>query len=212
MHKTYHKITQACGNRARVVVVSKKRSDEEILAYYQEGVLDFGENRAQDLIAKANRLPDDIRWHFIGHLQRNKVRDVLPYVTMIHSVASLELLSMLEKEAARLNRSVSILIQFNLAEEATKSGLSKDQAIPFVEKALQCSHLDVRGIMCMGPHTHDSDQIRAVFHEARTLLEQLRKRYGLEHFQHLSMGMSQDWPIALEEGATILRIGTILFE
>ncbi|MBR5004684.1 MAG: YggS family pyridoxal phosphate-dependent enzyme, partial [Erysipelotrichaceae bacterium] len=176
------------------------------------GVRDFGENRADDLIMKAKALPKDIRWHFIGHLQRNKVAKVLPYVSLIHSVESKDLLKVLDKEAQKLHRTVPVLIQFNLAEEDTKTGLSEQEAFDFAKEALSYSHLDVKGIMSMGPHVDDEQAIEDVFRQAHELQIKLKEMFGPDHFNVLSMGMSSDWNIALRHGSTLLRIGTILFE
>ena len=212
MKQIYTDIKNACENQAEIVVVSKKRSLEEIMSYYDAGVRDFGENRADDLIMKAKALPKDIRWHFIGHLQRNKVAKVLPYVSLIHSVESKDLLKVLDKEAQKLHRTVPVLIQFNLAEEDTKTGLSEQEAFDFAKEALSYSHLDVKGIMSMGPHVDDEQAIEDVFRQAHELQIKLKEMFGPDHFNVLSMGMSSDWNIALRHGSTLLRIGTILFE
>lgn len=212
MKDMYNIILNECKDQAKIVVVSKKRSIDEIMAYYQQGVRDFGENRAEELVEKAQQLPKDIRWHFIGHLQRNKVKQILPYTAMIHSVASLELIHILEKEAAKLNCDIPVLIQFNLAQEPTKSGLQEQDAYDFINQALLSSHVHLSGIMCMGPHTEDQAAINAVFHKASLLRKQLQAYYHLANFKECSMGMSNDWSLALKNGATLLRIGTILFE
>ncbi len=212
MNQAYQKITSALTENTKLVVVSKKRSIEEIMSYYNAGVRDFGENRADDLIKKAEALPKDIRWHFIGHLQRNKVSKVLPYVSLIHSVESKELLKVIDKEAKKINRVIPVLIQFNLAEESTKTGISEKEAIDFANEALTYEFLNVKGIMTMGPHVDDEHEIRKVFAQAHDLLFLLQNTFGKEHFSELSMGMSSDWKIALENGSTLLRIGTVLFE
>lgn len=211
MKEIYYDIKRSC-KQAKLIVVSKKRSLEEIMSYYNAGVRDFGENRVQDLIEKADALPKDIHWHLIGHLQRNKVKAVLPYVTMIHSVESPELLKVLDKEARALNKKIDILIQFNIAEEATKSGLNIEEAEEFVKMALAYSSLNVKGIMCMGPHVENEEEIENCFEKAYQLKEKLASKFGREHFSELSMGMSLDWRLALKHGSTMLRIGTILFE
>lgn len=211
MKEIYYDIKKAC-NQTKIIVVSKKRSLEEIMSYYDAGVRDFGENRVQDLIDKATQLPQDIRWHFIGHLQRNKVKAVLPYVSLIHSIESVELLKVLDKEAKALNKKIDVLIQFNIAEEATKTGLNVTEAEEFIKQALTYPNLNVKGIMCMGPHVEDENEIERCFHEAYRLKEKLAAQFGNEHFTELSMGMSSDWKLAIKQGSTMLRIGTILFE
>lgn len=195
----------------KLIIVSKKRSKEEIMTYYNLNERCFGENRADELLTKID-LPKDIQWHFIGHLQRNKVASVLPYLDCIESVDSLDLVKELEKEACKIDKTISILIQFNYAQEDTKSGLSKDDAIPFIEECLKYPHVKVKGTMCMGPHTEELSQIEAVFKEAQDHFLQLQKYFGKEIIHECSMGMSHDYPIALQYGSTIVRLGTILFE
>ncbi len=212
MNKAYQEIISSLPDSTKLIVVSKKRSLEEIMHYYEAGVRDFGENRVDELIKKAQALPKDIRWHFIGHLQRNKAAKILPYVFLIHSVESKDLLDVLEKEACKLNKKIPILIQFNLAEESTKSGLSEKEAVEFAKQALSFEHLNVKGMMTMGPHVDDMQEIEKVFKQAHALLLHLQEQFGTEHFSELSMGMSSDWKIALKHGSTMLRIGTILFE
>ena len=168
MPQLYEAIKQQCQNQCELLIVSKRRSIAQIQTYYDRGARDFGENRAQELLEKAPQLPQDIRWNFIGHLQRNKVRAVLPYLYRVCSLDSLELASVLDKEA--------------------------------------------EGILVMGPHVEDEAAIAAVFHEARALFDQLKAQFGDSRFTICSMGMSHDYPIALREGSTQLRLGTILFE
>ena len=209
----YDQVRQALGS-AQLCVVSKKRSEEEILSYYEAGERIFGENHANELVSKASALPEDIEWQFIGHLQRNKVRSILPYVKRIQSLDNLPLAKVIEKEAAKLNRTVSVFVEFHLAEEDTnKTGLAKDDAVSFItEVAETCPHIKIEGIMAMGPHTEDEERVRAVFTEAHDLYLDLQNRFGKEMIRHLSMGMSQDYRIALKCGSTMVRIGTYLFE
>ena len=173
-------IQKACekANRSRdeitLIAVSKTKPVSMLKEVYDLGVRDFGENRADDLIQKAEALPKDINWHFIGHLQRNKVAKVLPYVSLIHSVESKDLLKVLNKEAQKLNRTIDVLIQFNLAEESTKTGLSEQEAFDFAGEALSYSHLNVKGIMTMGPHTEDEQAIEEVFRQAHELQMKLK--------------------------------------
>lgn len=212
MKDIYQEIKAACQSRAQIIVVSKTRSKQQIMDYYQQGVRDFGENRVEECVQKAQELPKDIRWHFIGHLQRNKVKLLLPYVYMIHSVESIALLEVIEKEAAKLNLQVPLLIQCNIADEQTKSGIRVEEATAFVQQAMQSHHLVLKGLMCMGPHVDDQLAIDHVFQQASTLKQQLNKDFPTLDLSELSMGMSHDWPLALKNGATYLRIGTILFE
>ncbi len=209
---TYQKIANACGSQAKLVVVSKKRTLEEILFYYNLGIRDFGENRVDELVYKAKQLPQDIHWHFIGHLQRNKVKTLLPYVYLIHSVASIDLCKVIEKEALKLNRKIPVLVQINIAEESTKTGLFIDDVPFFLEKIKEFTHLDLYGLMCMGPHVEDVQVIDTVFRQAHVLFETIKESQLFSHFNHLSMGMSNDYEIALKNKATLLRIGSLLFE
>lgn len=208
--KDYQKIKDNLHD-TKLIIVSKKRSKEQIMFYYNLNERRFGENRAEELLSKVD-LPSDIEWHFIGHLQRNKVASVLPYLSCIESVDSIELVKVIEKEAAKINKIIPILIQFNYAKEATKSGLSKDDAIPFINECIQYPHIKIKGTMCMGPHTDDVLQIEATFKEAQDHFLQLKNLYGTDIMQECSMGMSHDYLIALKYGSTIVRIGTILFE
>ena len=212
MPQLYETILHQCQDQCELLIVSKHRSIAQIQAYYDCGARDFGENRAQELLQKAPQLPSDIRWNFIGHLQRNKVRAVLPYLHRVCSLDSLELAAVLDKEAARLSRTIGVLSEFNLAQETTKTGLAAAQADAFFEALSQFEHLIPEGIMVMGPHVEDEAAIAAVFRQARALFDRLKKNYGGPQFTICSMGMSHAYPIALREGSTQLRLGTILFE
>ena len=191
-------------------IVTKYRSIEEILTYYNAGERDFAENRVKDLVEKAAVLPEDIRWHCIGHLQRNKVRTVLPYVSLIQSLDSKELADVIEKEAARINKDIDVLAEVHLAtEDENKTGLSAEELLPFLTYLKTLPHIRCKGIMAMGPHTDDAGRIHEVFHKASEVFAEAKKRFP--ELVHLSMGMSGDYPIALAEGATMVRIGTYLF-
>jgi pyridoxal phosphate enzyme (YggS family) len=191
-----------------VVAVSKTRTIEDIRRLIKEGYRDFGENKAQELIAKAP-LIDGVVWHFIGHLQTNKVKDVLNYASFIHSVDSVKLLNAIEKEAKKAKRKVNVLMQVNLAEEESKFGLDRSEIDEFLSVANTCEYAVLCGIMVIGPHTDDEDKIRLVFREAKRMQMEIQKNIPL--FRECSMGMSHDYLIALEEGATMLRIGELLF-
>lgn len=207
----YSKIRQDLTNQ-KLIVVSKKRSIEQIQQYYLMGERCFGENRAEELIAKAKQLPQDIEWHFIGHLQRNKVKMILPYVSYIQSVESIELVKIIDKEAQKLDKVIPILIQFNFAQEDTKSGIDKEEAITFINQCLTYPNIKVQGIMCMGPHTENTEEILAVFKEAQTYFNMLQEKFGHDMIKECSMGMSDDYLIACQCGSTMVRIGSKLFE
>ena len=207
----YNAVRKELEGRAVLCAVSKHHTPEEIMRAYDLGQRVFGENKAQELIRKAQVLPDDIKWHFIGHLQRNKVRQILPYVSCIQSLDSLRLAETIEKEAALCGRIVSCLLEFHLAEnDINKTGLMTEDAGPMMEACSAMPHIRIDGIMAMGPHTEDPEAVRAVFRRGYELFSALRKDYS--SLSILSMGMSDDYPLALEAGANMVRIGSKLFQ
>lgn len=207
----YENVKKAIGSDTALCVVSKMRSEEEILAYYNIGERIFAENRAQELITKAKDLPKDIQWHFIGHLQTNKVRQILPYVSCIQSLDSEALADEIEKQAAKLNKTVDVLLEFHMAEEDTgKTGHDPSHAEAFAVYAAGKEHLHVCGIMVMGPHTDNEERIAEVFTKAKALYDHLNTLPSLS-LTTLSMGMSADYKIAVQCGSTMVRIGTYLF-
>jgi pyridoxal phosphate enzyme (YggS family) len=194
-----------------LVAVSKFHPADMIREAYDCGQRIFGESHVQELQAKRATLPDDIQWHFIGHLQRNKVKQILPYVSCIQSLDSLRLAETIEKEAAALGRTVSCLLEFHLAAQDTrKTGLLPEEADAMMQACQNLPHLSIDGIMAMGPHTDDADAVRAVFREGRGLYDRLRAEYPSIHI--LSMGMSDDYLLALEAGSNMVRIGSKLFQ
>lgn len=208
----YHTVKQQLNKDTTLCIVSKYHSIEEIQAYYDLGERCFGESHAQDLCRKANALPKDISWHFIGHLQSNKIKQILPYVSCIQSVDSLTLAKKIDEECKRQNKRVSILAQFHLATEDTnKYGLSYEEAVPFVKACQGFKNIDLCGIMVMGPHTSNQERIQEVFQQAHELFQTLNTLPDI-HLTTLSMGMSDDYPIALACGSTMLRIGSYLFK
>ncbi|MCS7036246.1 MAG: YggS family pyridoxal phosphate-dependent enzyme [Saprospiraceae bacterium] len=198
-----------------LVAVSKTHSIERILELYQRGQRDFGENRVQELLEKAPHLPADIRWHLIGHLQTNKVRYITPFIYMIHSVDSSRLLEEIEKQAAKIGRTIDCLLQFHIAEEETKYGLSEDEADELLQSASfkAMRHVRLCGVMGMATFTDDTEKVRAEFRHLRNIFERLKRVYFAEapYFRECSMGMSSDWEIAVEEGSTMVRIGSLIF-
>jgi len=198
-----------------LVAVSKFHPVEELAEAYEAGQRLFGENRAQELVAKAPQLPADIRWHFIGHLQKNKVRAIMPHVSVIESVDSVELLQLIEKEAARINRTVDVLLQLHVAQEETKSGFGVEEVLEAAEAGLLTCHPHVRvcGVMAMASLTDDMGQVAEEFDLVRRTYIMLKDGCfdESEHFNHLSMGMSDDWQVAVKYGATLVRIGTAIF-
>jgi len=207
--------TKAAG--ATLVAVSKTKPEADILALYALGQRDFGENYVQELVAKAAALNKDIRWHFIGHLQRNKVRMIAPFVSLIHAVDSFPLLLELNKQGEKCGRVLDLLMQMHIAEEETKFGMTERDIVEFLQyydaqrESLQ--HVRIRGLMGMATATEDVQQIRSEFARLHTFFMNLRKAdfLGKPYFDTCSMGMSGDYPLALEEGSTLVRIGSLLF-
>ena len=200
----------------RLVAVSKFHPVEDLQAAYDAGQRLFGENRAQELIAKAPLLPDDIRWHFIGHLQKNKVRAIMPHVSVIESVDSVKLLQLIEKEAARIDRTVDVLLQLHVAQEETKSGFSIEEVLEAAETGElteNLPHVNVCGVMAMASLTDDMNQVAEEFDLVRRTYITLKDGCFDEspYFNELSMGMSDDWQVAVKYGATLVRIGTAIF-
>ena len=209
------KVTAQLPQNVRLVAVSKFHPVEELAEAYAAGQRLFGENRVQELIAKAPQLPEDIRWHFIGHLQKNKVRAIMPHVSVIESVDSVKLLSLIEKEAARIDRTVDVLLQLHVAQEETKSGFSIDEVLEAGEAGeLTCyPHVRVCGVMAMASLTDDMEQVAQEFDLVRRTYLTLKDGPfdESEDFNELSMGMSDDWQVAVKYGTTLVRIGTAIF-
>jgi pyridoxal phosphate enzyme (YggS family) len=197
----------------KLIAVSKTHPSELIAEAFQAGQGRFGENRVQEASEKIERLQKPgIEWHLIGHLQKNKARFCPGRFDWIHSVDSQELLELLEKQCALQRQSIQILLQANLSQEDSKSGVSDyDNLCRLLEKAQDCQWLSCRGLMTMAAATDDANEIRRTFAQLRTWLEKLRNEFNLTTFTELSMGMSSDYRIAIAEGATMIRLGTALF-
>ena len=200
----------------RLVAVSKFHVPEELAVAYDAGQRLFGENRAQELVAKAPLLPTDIQWHFIGHLQKNKVRAIMPHVSVIESVDSVELLRLIEKEAARIDRTVDVLLQLHVAQEETKSGFAVNEVLEAAQAGQlteNLPHVHVCGVMAMASLTDDASQVEREFDLVRRTYLTLKDGCFDEspYFNELSMGMSDDWTLAVKYGATLVRIGTAIF-
>ena len=214
MHMTQiiERIEDVIQDRVKLVIVSKTRTLEQMEYYYQRGYRDFGENKVQEVIKKKD-WHEDVNWHFIGRLQTNKVKDVVKHCCMIHSLNRYELMEAIEKEATKQNKIMSCLLQFNIAREETKAGFLLEEMQEVYNKVQQYPHIHIKGIMCMGPHVENDQEIREVFKETKKLFDTY-KTMECERFtmEYLSMGMSKDYEIAVQEGSTILRIGRILFE
>ncbi|MCM1041494.1 MAG: YggS family pyridoxal phosphate-dependent enzyme [Bacteroides sp.] len=215
LQENYRKVAATIKPGVRLVAVSKYKTVEEIKAVYDAGQRVFGENKAQEMRAKHEVLPSDIEWHFIGHLQRNKIKYIIGYVSLIHSIDSLELLEDVNKAAAKENRVVPCLLQFHIAEEETKFGLNLAESRALLEspqyKAMRNVRID--GVMGMATFTDSKEQVRREFASLRNIFQTLQAGYfaGEEHFREISMGMSDDYPVAMEEGSTLVRIGSSIF-
>ena len=199
----------------RLIAVSKTHSTERILEAYNAGQRAFGENKVQELVPKYEALPKDIEWHLIGHLQRNKVKLVVPFVSLIHSVDSEKLLSAIDQEAEKAGREVKCLIQVHIAEEETKFGFTPDEAFRFFvdKRPAAYKHVRIAGLMGMATLTDDTTRIRKEFFLLHDLFEKVRTEGNVtkEDFSTLSMGMSSDYPIAVESGSTMVRVGSAIF-
>ena len=190
-----------------LVAVSKTKPIEDILALYNLGQRDFGENYVQELAEKAEKLPTDVRWHFIGHLQSNKVRSIVPFIYLIHGVDSLKLLKEINKQAEKYKRVIDCLLQVHIAQEETKFGFDDTELLGLDLK--QFPNVRIKGLMGMASLTEDINKIRIEFRSLKTLFEKLKAQNP--ELSLLSMGMSADYKIALEEGSNMVRIGSLLF-
>lgn len=199
----------------RLVAVSKFHPVEKLMEAYSAGQRIFGESRVQELVQKAQEMPADVQWHFIGHLQTNKVRALLPHVSLIHSVDSERLLDCIDKEAERIGRTVDVLLQIHVAQEEAKFGFTLQEITQLANsgKLTAMSHVRVIGVMAMATNTDDDAEIRREFAEAHHVFYTLKDGcfFGDEHFCELSMGMSDDYRLAIAEGSTMVRIGTTIF-
>jgi pyridoxal phosphate enzyme (YggS family) len=212
----FNQIRQDLPESVRLVAVSKFRPAAAIREAYDAGQRIFGESRVQELASKYEQLPKDIEWHFIGHLQANKVKYIVPFIDTIQSIDSVKLLQEVQKEAGKFNRKIKVLLQIHIAREEHKFGFSFEEA----EKLMQDNLMDafpnllVSGLMGMATFTGDQEQVRRAFQGLASFYRSLKAAYFSTHppFQELSMGMSDDYPVAVEEGSTMVRIGTKLFQ
>ena len=201
--------------QTKLVAVSKTKPMEAIRRLYDQGQRIFGESKAQELTPKYDELPKDIEWHMIGHLQRNKVKYIAPFVSLIHSVDSPRLLKEVNKQARKEERVIDCLLQFHIADEESKYGFSWETAVELLagESYAQMEHIRIVGVMGMATFTDNTDLVRREFQELHRIFKKLKAAYfaGKESFKEISMGMSGDYQIACEEGSTMVRIGTLLF-
>lgn len=209
------KIRQDLPERVKLVCVSKFHPDEAILEAYESGERVFGESKVQELTGKHERLPKDIEWHFIGHLQTNKVKFLVPFVSLIHGVDSLKLLNEIDKQAKKADKTVSCLLQVHIAEESTKFGFSPSEMKDIFKEGRLKEFENIRllGLMGMATFTDNTEQVRKEFRTLKTLLTDIQSDFSMEYpcFGEISMGMSDDYKIAIEEGSTLVRIGSTIF-
>ena len=212
--KVLSDLYQELPSNVKLVAVSKFHPLEDILEAYNFGQRAFGENRPQEFYSKATTLPSDIEWHFIGHLQTNKLKFVLPYASLIHSVDTLHLLEAIQKWGSANNKTINILLELHLGAEVTKQGFSEDEIVGILQKYQAGAYPNVKiyGIMGMATHTDNPAVIKADFDRINSLFNKLKARFtALTDFKELSIGMSGDYQIAVKAGATIVRIGSKIF-
>ena len=203
-----------------MICVSKFHPNEAIIEAYQAGERDFGESRVQELLPKYEALPKDIRWHFIGHLQTNKVKMIVPFVHLIHSVDSLRLLECINREAEKIQRKVRVLLEVHVAKEETKSGFTPEELLSLDLPLSSLNHVEICGLMGMATNTDDEQEIRRCFQSIRQLADTCLSRYHADTTSTgytedteriISMGMSDDYLLAIQEGSTMVRIGSSIF-
>jgi pyridoxal phosphate enzyme (YggS family) len=203
--------------QTKLIAVSKTKPVDEIMPVYLKGQRIFGENKVQEMVDKHAQMPKDIEWHLIGHLQTNKVKYIAPFVSMIHSIDSLKLLNEVEKQAAKNNRVIPVLLQMHVANEETKFGLDQTELIELMDyylaNPINYAHVNIVGIMGMATNTNDITQIRNEFKQLKGIFQFIKNSYFInkKDFTEISMGMSSDYKIAMEEGSTMVRIGSLLF-
>ncbi|MBC8319617.1 MAG: YggS family pyridoxal phosphate-dependent enzyme [Bacteroidetes bacterium] len=213
-HKLKHFLATIPEN-VKLIAISKTKPAEDIMEAYNAGQRLFGENKIQELIVKAPQLPGDIQWHFVGHLQTNKVKFIAPFVKMIHAVDSLKLLKEINKHALKYDRVIDCLLQFHIAEETTKFGLNLKEADDLLsnDELTNLKNIQIVGVMGMATYTDDMEQVRNEFEHLANYMVTLKKKFFIDdhYFKEISMGMSGDYLIAIEEGSTMIRIGTMIF-
>ncbi|MFT6356420.1 MAG: pyridoxal phosphate enzyme (YggS family) [Saprospiraceae bacterium] len=199
----------------KLIAVSKTKPESAILEMYEQGQRIFGENRVQEMVTKHANLPKDIEWHAIGHLQTNKVKQIAPFISLIHSIDSLRLLVEVNKEARKNDRVIDVLLQFHIADEETKYGFELVEVSTMLNKEVleDMENVNIVGVMGMATFTEDEEQVRSEFIYLKKIFDELQEKFFSEKadFKEISMGMSGDYRIAVEEGSTMVRIGSLLF-
>lgn len=210
-----HKIKSQLPEHVTLVAVSKTKPNQDIIETLRAGQEVFGENKAQEIISKQPELPDEIKWHYIGHLQSNKAKYLAPFVDFVHSLDRKKIIKELNKEAKKNDRIINGLLQFHIAEESSKFGLSLDEAIEILKDdgLKNYPNINIAGVMGMATFTDDENQIRKEFKQLKLIFDTLKSDFfaAKESFKEISMGMSNDYQIAIEEGSTMVRIGSSIF-
>ncbi|MBK7958568.1 MAG: YggS family pyridoxal phosphate-dependent enzyme [Bacteroidetes bacterium] len=209
----YINILKELGSNAKLIAVSKYQSLEDIRALYDIGQRDFAENRVQSLLERRESLPEDIRWHLIGHLQTNKVKSIVSFVSMIHAVDSQKLLEAIQAEAAKMNRQMNVLLQMHVAREETKFGLDETELFEIIALYQKGNYPNIQlcGMMGMATNSDDESIVSNEFAHIQALFSKVKMQLNNEAFCELSIGMSGDYRIALKHGATMIRVGSLLF-
>ena len=202
-------------SNVRLIAVSKLHPAETIMEAYNAGQRIFGESKVQELTGKYEVLPKDIEWHFIGHLQTNKIKYIVPFVSMIHSVDSVNLLQEINKQGEKIGRNINVLLQIHIAREETKYGFSEKECLDFLDSGMYqaLNHINICGLMGMATFTKDMDIVRSEFKSLHAFFNKLKQTFFIaeNNFKELSMGMSEDYHEAIEEGSTLVRIGSKIF-
>ena len=210
-----NKIKNVIPKEVSLVAVSKTKPIEDLKKAYDAGQRVFGENKVQELREKQPQLPNDIEWHMIGHMQSNKVKYIAPYISLIHGVESFKLLEEINKQALKNNRVIKVLLQFHIATESTKFGLQLKEAKEILDsnEYKRLGNIEVSGVMGMASYVQNESQIRQEFSKLKSIFEELKSKYftSAESFNTISMGMSGDYAIAIEEGSTMIRVGSSIF-
>lgn len=212
IQQTIQRLTAGLPQGVRLVAVSKYHPASCIEEAYAVGQRIFGESHVQELVAKHDTLPTDIEWHFIGHLQTNKVKYIAPFVSLIHAVDTVRLLQEIEKQGARCGRTIPCLLQLHVAQEETKFGFSFEECRSLLESGewKTWTHVKLSGLMCMASNTDDMEQVRREFASVGTFFREMQQTV-IPSFHELSMGMSHDYPLAIAEGSTLIRVGSLIF-
>lgn len=207
------RIRQTIPAPTRLIAVSKTKPVADLQEAYDAGQRLFGENKALEMRDKHAVLPDDIEWHFIGHLQSNKVKYIAPFVALIHSIDSLAILQTVDREAAKHDRTIDCLLQFHIATEETKFGLDQQEAEQLLSHCDDLHHVRIVGVMGMATNTDDRTLIRSEFHTLKAIFDHLRQQFFADrpYFCEISMGMSGDYDLAIQEGSTLVRVGSAIF-